>query len=108
MNVTYSFHTNEQSTTIKISDVGYHINIIGKTSLQFAHTYKYYKMRRLDLFTKAAHVITQCAHYYKMPQLLLQNVAEQTLISSILLLCRLKHDLSTIGEERVKENLIAY
>ena len=33
----------------------------------------YYKMRRLDLLQNAAPFITQCAHYYKMPQSLLQN-----------------------------------
>ena len=40
-------------------------------------------MRRLDLLQNAALFITKCAHYYKLPQsllqnaLLLQNAAEQ-------------------------------
>ena len=42
-------------------------------------------MCRSDSLQNAAHVITQCVHYYKMPQsllqnvLLLQNAAEQSL-----------------------------
>ena len=51
-----------------------------QTLIQFAYTYNYYKccspyykMRRMDLSQNAAMVITKCAHYYKMPQWLLQN-----------------------------------
>ena len=51
-----------------------------QTLLQFTYIYRCYKMlqpllqtRRLDLLQNAAHVITQCAHYYKLLQSLLQN-----------------------------------
>ena len=66
-------------------------------------------MRRLDLLQNAVLFITQCAHYYKMPQSLLrnasllQNAAEQSSLSDesirvvVLYLARI-YDRATAGQ----------
>ena len=43
----------------------------------------YHKMRRLDLLQIPANFITQCAHYYKMPQSLPPTKCRRTLVFSI-------------------------